>query len=666
MTSRPQNPDDGRAPASPGLRFWVAPGRGLHYEVDLREFAEGGRGADLRAPGQAGWSGDFRGRPCLAAQIATLFRLEPPSASSESTLRAGLRCLLRFLDVTDRGVAGVGHLTDAHGVGFLRWTEGAGASHYYGSVRTAVGRMRELEGCPPLVWPARGRNVPPLLDDVDQPALRRLFHAFRHEARAVKAMFAEGERLARSGRDPRGAPFGPGMAESAWDDRRNHAWLVEHLTGQRLPPKAEILKRGGRGLNQANRPEQRQLGPAYLAPGMTERGRDGIVGKLRWFHPSYHDTAIYLWLVVLGTGWNLATCLALDVSNDAGWVSDHPYKSAAKLLHAFKARAGRKVFAYSATEPEFHPYRIVRYMITRTAPLRETLRHRLAAEQERCATAPSPAAQAEIERLRQALRSPWLYHVVNAVGAVNCFASEDSAKLNRIARIVAQRAGLMERHPALAAMTTTVARDGWMAHAYDQSGYSVVMAQLAGQHADARSLLHYLRRRRYRTHSERTMRRVQDASFSEIAARRPLDPTRLRLLVEAGGITPTQEKRLLDHRMRTRLGMGCLDPTHPPRHLAPDHREGSLCRIQRCTGCRHGVVFQDSLGPLARRRAELLELQRTLPFAVWAQSPSFGEELRSIELTLETFAPEEVRVETEAWSAKLRTGEVAVHDTYPL
>jgi len=65
-----------------------------------------------------------------------------------------------------------------------------------------------------------------------------------------------------------------------------------------------------------------------------------------------------------------------------------------------------------------------------------------------------------------------------------------------------------------------------------------------------------------------------------------------------------QRRRLADHRMRTRVGMGCLDPAHPPSVLVPDHR-GGLCPVQRCTLCRHGVLFEDSLPGLAVRMAEL-------------------------------------------------------------
>lgn len=135
-------------------------------------------------------------------------------------------------------------------------------------------------------------------------------------------------------------------------------------------------------------------------------------------------------------------------------------------------------------------------------------------------------------------------------------------------------------------------------------------------------------------------------------------------MVRNGEITPQQEQRLLDHRHRTRLGMGCLDPTSPPRDVAPEHRPGSPCRVQRCTGCVHGVTFAESLAPLARARAELMHLQRELPFAAWAGS-SFEVEMHSIEATLASFEQTAVDRETQAWLHKLRSGEVIAHDTYP-
>jgi hypothetical protein len=541
-------------------------------------------------------------------------------------------------------------------------SEGKDAT-YYGTAKTLLDGIRELEGMPPLFWSARyGREIS-VQDDVDTLGMRRLFHAFKAEARSIKQMFLEGEQLASAGSDPRGSShLTGGFAPSAWHRRENHAWLVHEITRNRLCFKPGFLAAGGQGLNKANSGVQQFDGPEYIAPCMTERGRQGIVGKLRWFHPSYHDTAVFLWLFLLGTGWNLSTALAVDVSENASWYEDHPHKPDFKVLHGFKARSDRHVFALSLAKPEWHPYRIVQYMVERTGRLRNTLRHRLA--EAEAAGSRTRRNEAEIYRLREAIKSPWLYHVVNKIGDVNAFSNHDSAMLNTVARTVAEDAGLLKEHPSLASVGTSVSRDAWIGYAYAKTGHTVLLAQLAAQHANARTLRHYLHRRRFRSHSENVVRRVQDAAFSEIENKVPLDPTRLRILVRNGAVTPEQERRLLDLRQRTRLGMGCLDPTHPPREIAPDHRAGSVCRVQRCVGCRHGVVFADSLGPLARARAELMHLQREIPFSAWAGS-SFDVELQSIEETLGGFDAEDVEAETNSWIEKLRRGEVIVHDTYP-
>ncbi|MCJ2096325.1 hypothetical protein MKK67_28050 [Methylobacterium sp. J-072] len=648
------------------LRFWVAPEDGPAYEVDLTEFAHGGRREDQDPQRRARWAGDFAGRPDLARQLATLYRVTRPTAVTSKSARSVLRSFFRFLDTDAAGeVSDVRELTDGHGPAFKRWLAAANLrDDTYGQAKTLVDRMRSLEAAPTLFWPTRDRNVPTLQDDVDLLGMRHLFNALKHEGRSIKRMFAEGERLASVGEDPRGSSHRQGFSPAAWHRRENHAWLVAQFTRECLIPKAAFLAAGGQGLHKANDLSQKHDGPAYLAPGMTERGREGIVGKLRWFHPSYHDTAVFLWLFMLGTGWNLSTALGIDVTDDGSWFEDHPHKPEFKVLHAFKGRSYRHVFALSLERPEWHPFNVVRFMIERTVPLRATLRRRLAVAEAANSDVPSHAGEAEIERLRAAIRSPWLYHVVNKVGDVNAFGHEDSASLNNVARLVAERGGLMAAHPSLTRMSTSVARDAWIGYAYAKTGHNVLLAQLAAQHANARTLRHYLKRRRYRNHSEKVVRLVQDAAFAEIEAKRPLDPTRLRIMVRNGEITPEQERRLIDHRQRTRLGMGCLDPTSPPRDVAPEHRQGSLCRVQRCTGCVHGVTFAESLAPLARARAELMHLQREVPFAAWAGS-SFEIEMQSIDATLTSFEQGAVEYETQAWLAKLRSGEVIAHDTYP-
>jgi hypothetical protein len=647
------------------LILWVTPNDVPSYQVDLSQFANGGRKQELRGSSMSRWGGDYTGRPRFAMQISDYFRLTTPGPHTANSVLTGLRALFRFLDITHPEAASVSDLTDAHGVQFKAWLETEGKSYgTYKALKGAVERIRQLEGLPPLWWPARSPTPNLVQDDVDLLGVRRLFHALKGEGREIKAMFREGSALQMAGRDPRGVRFDQGNMCARWEFRENHAWLIDYLTKEYIPNQRGFKKEKSLGLVKSNYDYQYHLGPAYLAPGMTERGREGIVGKLRWFHPSYHDTAVLLWLFLLGTGWNLAAALSVDVSADEQWFDDHPHKPEFKVLHAFKGRADKHVFALSLGKPEWHPYQIIRFMIERTRALRETIRRRLVELEKLHGNHPSPASASEIEHLRADLRSPWLYHCVNRIGQVSAFGNNESRRLNSLVRTVAKRANLLEEHPSLVQMATSTARDAWIGFAYVKSGHNVVLTQLAAQHANAATLRHYLGRRRYRKHSEAVIRKVQDIVFSEIENKRIVDATRLRILVQNGHITVEQERRLLDLRYRTRLGMGCLDPTNPPRDVAPGHPLGAVCAVQRCTGCVLGVVFAESIGPLARAKAELMQLRRELPLAAWIGS-SFEDEAASIDATLAQFPAEEVDKAVATWFARIQNGEAVVHDTYP-
>jgi hypothetical protein len=149
--------------------------------------------------------------------------------------------------------------------------------------------------------------------------------------------------------------------------------------------------------------------------------------------------------------------------------------------------------------------------------------------------------------------------MIKKIGEVSSFNHNELQRLNSVVRTVVKSHGLAKDHPSLMSMSTSDARDAWIGHAYVQSGYRVLLTRLANQHATARTLKYYLRSKRYRARSEKEVRKVQDAVFGEISSGRIVDPTRLRLLVRNGTITKDQERRLLDLRQRTRLGMGCLD-----------------------------------------------------------------------------------------------------------
>lgn len=633
----------------------VAPPHGECYSLDLSEFALGGN--ENTVAKSTSWSGNYSGRPHFAREIYNLLFLTNPGESTATATRAAMRQFFRFLD--DRATAGEVversiDVTDAHGPAFIQWLNGD--EHNYGVAKTALNRMRTLAGGRLLFWPTRRRSLSVREEPIDDKTLKRFFHALRHEARFIEAMYDEGEHRAAMGSDPRGSD------SAAWLPAENRLWLVKTLLKEGLPDSQTLRAMGAREAF-----ESQLEGPSYLAPGAEERSSRGVSGLIRWLVPGFSEISVFFWLFLLGTGWNYSTACAVDATDPEGWAQPHPQSEGFAVIHAFKNRASRHQFAISMTKPKWHPFRVLQYVIARTLPLRNEIRRRLALlrAEHKAAAESDLQLMKQIERHERLLRTPWLFFSGKTEGRINGFLSDGtSVGLNRVGRAVIEAHGLAEKHPRLLSIVTSDARHTWIGHAYVQSGYQVLLTQLASQHASVRTLKHYLRSRRYREHSEAQVRKLQDALFEEIGEGRIVDPTRLRLLVEQGRITPEQERRLADIRQRTRLGMGCLNPKSPPRHVAPDHQQGKLCRVQRCTGCANGIVFPESLPLLARACAELLHLRRSMPVAAWDGS-SFADEHESITETLKSFAADAVAAEIAAWTEKLNRGEIAAHGTYP-
>ncbi|MEZ0171235.1 hypothetical protein [Microvirga sp. TS319] len=578
-----------------------------------------------------------------------------------------MNAFYRYLDSIDPHgrIQSANDLRNEHGSGFQAWLDQNGQRNtkIYSTCKTLISGIRDTKGLRRLAWPARRPDSSTVLDDIDERSVRAAFNALKREARAIQTMLKEGAELAKCGRDPRRGHFASQGA--GWRDVANHAFILRELTAERLLSLKELRAAKVRGLSHQNDPAERHQGPQYLAPGMPQdtRTRFGVAGKLRWFHLGLFDTGVFLWLFLLGTGWNLGTALALDIDN---WEEDHPLSPDLKIIHAYKGRSDKHQFAISMKQPEWHPYRIVRFMIDNTKVLRATLRYQLKESRNQYALTPDSELKRQIQECEAKLKSPWLYFSGRDIGAVSTFkGASDITHFHNVLRATVERHALTKRYPSLVSFKSSDARDAWIGYAYQVSGYSITIAMLASQHGSAAMLRHYLKSPRYRRYSEKQVARVQRAAFTEIAERRPLDPTRLRLLVEQGYVTDAQAQRLADKRLRTRLGMGCREPFDPPKNIAPDHVPGTLCRTQRCTGCIHGVVFKDSLTPLARAFAELFFIKAHMPLAAWIGS-SFEEEERSLSLTLELFDAEAVNAEVNAWLRKLETGEVIAHDTYPI
>lgn len=375
--------------------------------------------------------------------------------------------------------------------------------------------------------------------------------------------------------------------------------------------------------------------------------------------PGQHDTALFVWIFLLKTGWNLGTVLSIDISNP-DWAQDDAAKPGYVTIQGYKERAAAFQTTTSRTVPEWDPYRVVQYMLEWTKPLRAVVRGRLAKAERRSKERPSPKVDTEVARLKEVLKSPWLYRrAVKGRTDVLAFEHRDCTDLNRRVRTLARRHGLLKSHPELKEMMTSAARRTWIGEAYERSGFDIVVAKALAGHRDLSTTQRYVRTRHFRNAARERFRTVQDAVFEDLSAGKPFDATRVRLMVEQGKITEEQACRLLDIRARTRVGMGCLEPRNPPRKVAPRHRAGTLCAVQRCTGCAHGVAFEESLPYLARRLVELRLIQERLPDVSWSGS-SFEAEAASTEKTLAGFDSARVLDAMNEWDGRFSRGEAHV------
>jgi hypothetical protein len=641
------------------LGFFVSLSDGSGYSVDLSELAYGGKNEDRPARSRHSWRGDYAGRPHFALQFATMIKSEKLAYPNFKLLLSGIREVFRFLDA-DQAAGGspvtcLQEITDAHGPALQQWV-GYDRPSRYAKAKRVMDAMRRFHNMKTLFWNARERLTRTRKKALGKEAIRAIHMSLRTEARQLKIMHREGTDLAKQGTLP---PISA-VQRAHWQNPTNRARLIRDTTAHRLKTKAE-LKHENHYWHLVN---QRMGGPSYVAPCMGARADSGWCAGMRWFHPGYFDIAILLWMFLLGTGWNLSTALSLDISTMECWTVPHLTNKNRVAIHAVKNRSKSRHIAHSDAKAEWHPYRIVLYAIEITASLRRTLAHELKIAQDRYTATKSERVRANIVQLEARIRSPWLYFLSSNLGSASSMDDNDASHLRMFIREVVKKHGLLTQYPELESLSPSKPRTTWIQTAFSESHYNVLIAKLAGQHKHLSTTKHYLMEGTYREHSEAEVRKVFTALFSEISEGRLIDLTRLKLLVANGTITADQESRLRDPRYRTRVGAGCLSPYDPPHSVAPDHIAGHLCRIQRCTLCKHGVFFAESLDSLARTLAELIQIMRTMPLSSWNGS-SYQDEYLSITETLKLFPTDQVDDRLSHWIARFDEGELDIHDTYP-
>ena len=438
------------------LIFYATPSNEPPYRVDLTEFANGPRPKHGKIR-----KGLFRGRPNLASEMIQFLRAKFSSLSKTTVARYrhALRAFWRFLDTLPPS-ATPEFLSDIDELTGSLWIKAGVHCEDYARGRSLLEGARQTAGLARLFWPDAPRADPRHGNPVCQLGMRRLYHALKAEASEILKHRAAGQALAQEGHDP-GA-----IGSAAWRSLENQAWMLQRnlpLLGRRP------LDRKAMGACSPVRRRPLAGGPQDI---------NSVSNKVAWFHPSKAQTSVFHLLFTMQAGWNQETVDNIDVSADGTWFSVHPRDPELAVIKSVKFRpAPRQQIALSKRKPGFHMFRIIETMIEMTEPLRaEILRLIVDAEARLTADPANMGLSREVAVLHEKAKSPWLYFGCSRSIPISMPTPE---QLNPILQLVIKKHCVRDEAGCLLDITVGDLRDAWIGYAYQKSGYSWLIAQLA-------------------------------------------------------------------------------------------------------------------------------------------------------------------------------------------
>lgn len=664
------------------LKFWTNHPT-ENVLVDLHPFADG----EFQNPNPFGlavgqWGGPYIGRPALIAELA-------PAIQARCTLlRKGtveqyfgaLRAWWRLFDAiesdsvtTDRlnpQVSSVAHLSALHeAIAKQRNMR----TVIFSIFQTVADDTRTLLRLPKLGWipPARRIGKSHLIPEHQTRTIRT---ALKQDWQRVLKIWARNDRLMAEA-DRRAAGELP--ADLGEDERLLKNWqyfqAIQLETGLTLPSGDQFL---------GNWADSRSL---------SRHGLKRRVMRAIQF-PTVEEADIAFHLALMNSGWNPSTLAKVD-ADDPYLTRDHP-KNTEQLvlsiddtdeaadeetLKADKARAGgRTQFCIGQkSQPSSAPMVVAAYL-KRVAPLREIVKADCNAAEQQLAHlqnsgVPQEAIAAQLKRvqtLKQWSRSVWLY--VDRRGNIGCLKINNwkrYAKLEggtwQVSYLDILRHRLNAQRPAddqIPNVTPADFRDIFARWVYLQSNGNILAVMLALGHVSIETTQGYLRHKIYKVEHDDQIRRFMIHLFDGLG-RGEIDLTKLAQLVRHGEITPEMEARLAEYRVlqRSRIGMACADPRHPPAHVAPGHVPGRLCGTNRCLKqCEHARFLPEAITGIAMRVEELMVMSDHLPREPWLKA-GFQEELEMGEELLESLFPSAAVAEARAaWRARILAGEYLI------
>lgn len=633
--------------------------------VDFSELWAGGVEEHQRNRGSK-WHGAFRARPYLADQLVSVLRKTTANVREKSLLRSLSECrqFFRFLDAYETWAAmqentkfqsavnGVEDITTHH---LQLWkTPSPGgewrqaARDAYKSVCSLIRKIVNSLGLPPLIIPAHSH--PDYAKDNPGDTIGQLLVlALARRAVDIYKHWDRSDLLALKGRD---------LIDVKRTTNRNKKETVQieggiteadlHATYRSAVRKngdlpinlRQFLLIFGYGDGLTSVPTLPIWWPFYHDG--PNKGRLVYFSDLQWgLYPQAEHTAVLFLLFLARSGWNQATAEMLDISKEENWCKE--YAKRHTWLFAFKHRSNDWQETVSITQQRTGAYQIIKTIIARTEPLRR-------------ASQLSPSLS---ENYIISERSPWIYSRTNQPDQRPVRVEVSSAQLGVVLRLVIKAHNKAQENPDKRIPDNLAPgdlRDIFAAFSLVNSDFSLFVTQMALGHKNSVVTFNYLRRRAWRAESEKKKNTMFVALIDQIETHRVIDLTLLRAQMD--GITVTQEMIERLNSYRTYSGMGCTDPTHPPKHIDPTNPcDGTTSCAQGhlCPGCPKARTFNDSLPHLARRCAELDWLSDTLPLEVF-QGSSLADQLLVLRATLKQWPGKEVENLLRHWTTQISNG----------
>jgi len=636
------------------LKFWTEhPTENML--VDLTLFAEG----EVERPRGATenqWRGPFTGRPQLIRQLAPAIKEISFGYSNESvrSLYAAFRGWWRLLDAVENEAAEKGQeMTRVEDVRLLQPMHAEFALKIrmrqpkFNLFISCANSVRKNLGSPILYWKAP-RAQTPRRDLPPENQVHALRVALKQTWEAVRRNWARLDGVRAEG-------FSPQSEEEA---RLLRHWLhfnaKQQANNKVLPSSSEICN--GTSTSQF-----------YEKTGMSVSIMRAIAFPTRW------DVDAAFHLCLANTGWNPAVLYSLNAENKELFLRKHHNDDGRYLLIGTKAKAGGKGQPVSGLwKTPWGPGRIIQDWMDRVEPLREQLKTEVAhartlyahMEQKGASLDQLSRQLSTIQSLEAGCRSVWRYD--SAGGDILWLAQRDSGghQLNSkqasylsvlIDRLNRERAARGDL--PIPSVAQSDFRDIFATFLWRQSGGNLFVVMRLLNHAHLSTTERYVDNTILNAERDQQARTFLDHLFFELGKGR-FDITILTHLQRHGAVTPEMEARLQEFRalQRSRIGIACKDPTHPPSEIQPNSDGRRLCAPQRCLLCKpHAVILPESLPGVAMRVEELEAIQRAVSVETWLAS-DYRHELSNGLAVLRLFPSDDVRNTRSLWAEAIKVG----------